>query len=321
MIGELLLMILGFFLLWKGSDLTVDASKNLATKFGISHAVIGLTLVSVGTSLPEIFTNVYTGLRVNAGAEVSGIAVGMILGSQISQITFILGAAALVGIMYASEFTFKRDVPMMFVAIAMFFMVGLDGQVTRVEGVMLITIYLVYLFLINKQDHVAGNIKNEMKNGNHKEISTSKQAGMAIVGLVILIIGGIFVVDNAEILAGEFGVSNTLIGILVIGPGAALPELSVAVSGMKKEAEGISLGALIGSNITDPLLSFGAGVVVAGYAFDQNLLWFDIPYWTMATAIAVTLMWPGKRIGRLKITGVILISLFLVYAALKLMML
>ena len=213
MIIELFLMILGFLFLWKGSDLTVDASKNLATKFGISHAVIGLTLVSVGTSLPEIFTNIYTGLRVNAGAEVSGIAVGMILGSQISQITFILGAAALVGIMYTNKFTFKRDVPMMFVAIAMFFMVGLDGQVTRVEGAMLITIYLVYLFMINKQDNVAGNIKNELKNHNHKEINTAKQGGIALLGLVILIIGGIFVVNNAEVIASEFGISNTLIGI------------------------------------------------------------------------------------------------------------
>ena len=78
---------------------------------------------------------------------------------------------------------------------------------------------------------------------------------------------------DAEVIAAEFGITNTLIGILVIGPGAALPELSVAVSGMKRKAEGISLGALIGSNITDPLLSFGAGVVIAGFTFDQNLLW------------------------------------------------
>ncbi|MCK5037925.1 MAG: sodium:calcium antiporter [Thermoplasmata archaeon] len=321
MIIELFLMILGFLFLWKGSDLTVDASKRLATKFGISHAVIGLTLVSVGTSLPEIFTNIYTGLRVNAGHEVSGIAVGMILGSQISQITFILGAAALVGVMYASEFTFKRDVPMMFVAIAMFFMVGLDGEVTQVEGAILITVYLVYLFMINKQDHVAGNIKNELKNGNHKEINTAKQGGIALLGLLILIIGGILVVNNAETIAAEFGISNTLIGILVIGPGAALPELSVAVSGMKKHAEGVSLGALIGSNITDPLLSFGAGVVIAGFTFDKGLLWFDIPYWTLATAIAVALMWPGHRIGSRKTSGIILISLFVVYAVLKIAML
>ena len=89
---------------------------------------------------------------------------------------------------------------------------------------------------------------------------------------------------------------------------------------MKRKAEGISLGALIGSNITDPLLSFGAGVVVAGFTFDKGLLWFDIPYWTLATAIAVALMWPGHRIGSRKTSGIILISLFVVYAILKITM-
>ncbi|MCK4757446.1 MAG: sodium:calcium antiporter, partial [Thermoplasmata archaeon] len=240
MMLELLLLIIGFVFLWKGSDLTVDASKKLAIKFDISQAVIGLTLVSVGTSLPEIFTNVYTGLRVNAGAEVSGIAVGLIIGSQITQITFILGAAALVGIMYANKRTFKRDVPMLFVALGSFFLVGMDGRVERWEGLVLIMIYVFYLLSINKQDHVASNIKKEIKNKNHKEINTFQQFGIVAVGLLILIMGGMLVVNNAEIIAKDLGITNTLIGILIIGPGAALPELSVAVSGMKKKAEGIS---------------------------------------------------------------------------------
>ncbi len=318
MFFEVLLVILGLAFLWRGSELTVDASKRLALKFGISHAIIGLTLVSIGTSLPEITTNIYSGLKIMGGQpEASGVAVGLIIGSQISQITFILGAAALFGIMYATTKTFKREVPMLFIAISGVFITGYDGRVERWEAATLITIYLIYLFILFK-DHRFDAKNNHHKRKKYRKIKTSSQVGHIIIGLVILIIGGKLVVDNAVEIAHQLRVDTTLIGILIVGPGAALPELSVAISGMRKKAPGISLGALLGSNITDPLFSFGIGAVFAGYTFDTALLWFDIPYWTMATCIAVGLMWRGRRIGRLKITGVVLIAIFVVYVLLKL---
>lgn len=137
----------------------------------------------------------------------------------------------------------------------------------------------------------------------------------------MLILGGKFVVDNAEALATEFRVSQSLIGILIIGPGAALPELSVAISGIRKKASGISLGALLGSNITDPLLSFGLGAMVAGYTFESSLLAFDIPYWLMATAVASLFIWTGRRIGRQnKLEGLTLVVIFILFVVLKIFM-
>lgn len=321
MMLEVLLIIFGLVCLWKGSDLTVDASKKLAIKYGISHAIIGLTLVSIGTSLPEITTNIYTGMRIQGGSDVSGVAVGLILGSQISQITFILGSAALFGIMYARDKTFHREVPMLFVAIGGIFLTGLDGFVAPWEAVILITVYIVYLYSLfqdHKTDQINNGFDKKEARRKHRRIKTGAQAAKIVAGLTILIIGGKLVVDNAEALANGMGIDTTLIGILVIGPGAALPELSVAISGMRKKAAGISLGALLGSNITDPLFSFGVGALFAGYTFNMDLLWFDIPYWTMATGTALVLMWKGRRLGRKKRSGIILITIFAVYVLLKL---
>jgi cation:H+ antiporter len=316
---ELVLIIVGLIILWKGSDFTVDAAKRLAKKFNISHAVLGLTLVSIGTSLPEIFTNVYVGLRVYSGAEVDGIAVGVILGSQITQITLILGTAALLGTMFAKKHTFRREVPMLFIALGGLWISALDGFVHPLEALILIIMYFGYLSYLNKYHQVSNNIKLEMKHKKRRHINAPKQLALAILGLVLLIIGGKLVVDNAEILAMEFGVSQSLIAILIIGPGAALPELTVAIQGMRRKASGISLGALLGSNITDPMFSFGIGAIIAGYQFEEALLWFDMPYWLMATCIAVLFIWTGRRIGRKnKKEGFALIGIFVLFVILKL---
>ena len=313
------MIIVGLIILWKGSDLTVDAAKRLAKKFNISHAVLGLTLVSIGTSLPEIFTNVYVGLRVYSGAEVDGIAVGVILGSQITQITLILGTAALIGTMFARRHTFRREVPMLFIALGGLWLSALDGHVYPYEAFVLIVIYFGYLYYLNRYHQVANNIKLEIKEKKRKHINAPKQLALAVLGLALLIIGGKLVVDNAELVAQQFRVSQSLIAIVIIGPGAALPELTVAISGMRKKASGISLGALLGSNITDPMFSFGVGAIIAGYEFEEALLWFDMPFWLMATCIAVLFIWTGRRIGRKnKKEGLTLVGLFALFVILKL---
>ncbi len=320
MILEIIFIVIGLALLLKGSDITVDAAKALARKFKLSHTAIGLTLVAVGTSLPEITTNLYIGSRISAGADISGLAVGLIIGSQITQITLILGTAALIGTMHANKHTFKREIPMLFVALGALWLSALDGFVHPIEALALVSIYIAYMIIVNRDHNMANNIKHEIKHKRRNNINAPKQLLIATFGLILLVIGGKLVVDSAETLAAEFRVSQTLIGILIIGPGAALPELSVAISGMRKKASGISLGALIGSNITDPLLSFGLGAMIAGYTFEASLLTFDLPYWLMATAVASLFIWSGRKIGRKnRKEGLTLIIIFGVFVLLKLL--
>ncbi|MDO9537337.1 MAG: hypothetical protein Q7J68_03355 [Thermoplasmata archaeon] len=159
MILELFLIIIGLALLLKGSDIIVDAAKALSKKYNLSHTAIGLTLISLGTSLPEITTNLYVGTRISAGADVSGIAVGLIIGSQVTQITLILGTVALIGTMYAKKHTFKREIPMLFIALGALWLSALDGYVHPIEALGLVSIYLVYLAFLNR-DHNMSKISS-----------------------------------------------------------------------------------------------------------------------------------------------------------------
>ncbi len=313
------LLTLGLFFLWKGSDLTVSSAKRLADKYGISHTLIGLSVLSVGTSLPEIFTNVYSGIQVASGVDASGIAVGTVIGSEIGQITLILGITALVGTLRCQQDTIRRDGSMLLVAIAAMFLAALDGRITRLEGGLLVAGYVAYLVFLARTYRVVERISNDTERPPRDDIRPPIEAVRIAAGLAVLIIGGSLVVDNAVLLAGALDIATSLVGILVIGVGTSLPELSIAVAGVRRDAAAVSLGSLIGSNITDPMLSLGSGAVIAGFDVDKSLLRFDIPFWCLATIIALWLLRSGDEIGKQdRREGSLLIALFVVFVVLKL---
>ena len=138
------------------------------------------------------------------------------------------------------------------------------------------------------------------------------------VGIALLIYGAEFVVNNALAIADTFGLAQSFLGVLIIGVGTALPEFSTAIRGILKKSEDISLGTLIGSNVTDPLFSTGLGAMVAGFSFPKDLLFFDIPFWFIASLIALLLIHKKMRIGKEdKKEGIILIMLFVIFVILK----
>ena len=173
---------------------------------------------------------------------------------------------------------------------------------------------------INMTTNIIKNIKKETKEKKRKDIRASAQLFLMAVSIILLIYGGKLVVDNAYALAIETGISDTMIGIFIIGLGTSLPELSVGISGMKKKEEGISLGTLVGSNITDPLLSLGLGAMVAGFAFDKSFLNFDIPFWFIVTCLALVIMWYCKPNKKHRKEGLLLISFYGVFIVLKLLL-
>ena len=317
MLIEVILLILGLFILWKASDMTVDAAKRLAEKYSISPVIVGLTIVSIGTSLPEIFTNIYVGLQIRGGVEVSGLAIGTTLGSQISQITIILGITAMIGALCVDKKSLKRDGTMLIVAILGMSLAGMDGRITPLEGIVLSIVYLAYLTYISITHKIFQNIRKEIKEKKRKEIRASAQLFLISISMVLLVFGGKLVVDNAHAIAMDTGISDAFIGIFIIGLGTSLPELSVGISGMRKKAEGVSLGTLLGSNITDPLLSLGLGAMVAGFTFDTDLLYLDIPFWFIVTCLALVLMWFCKLNKKHIKEGIILIACYGIYVCLK----
>lgn len=309
------LIAVGLLFLWKGSDFAVDAAKRLATVLGIGETIFGLTIVSVGTSLPEIFTNVYAAVQIHSGTETSGIAVGAVVGSEIIQITLVLGLAAMFGSMRPEKGALRRDGSALILAASAVIGFGLDGRISQLEGGVLIAAYIAYLWHLARSHSVGDRSEPE----NAEPIKVAVEVLRLAVGLAVLLVGGALVVDNATEVAAMAGISQTVIGILVIGVGTSLPELSIGIMGMRRGAAGISLGALLGSNITDPTLSLGSGAVISGFDFDPSLLQLDVPFWLGATVIALWFLRTDESLDRRE--GAALMGLFVVYVAIKLWML
>lgn len=278
---------------------------------GVSELVVGLTITSVGTSLPEISTNISAGLLVRQGIPSSGIAVGNIIGSCMSQTTIILGTVGAFATLYIQKRALRRDGTAMLFALFAMYIAAVDGMISRLDGVVLVLLYIGYLAFLIKQEKVEAK----------EEVPKSRIIGdltRTLGGIGVVIFSAWVVVENGVDIAQNLGLPIYFIGILV-GLGNALPELTVSLRALSKKAHTLSLGNLIGSNITDPLLSIGIGASISGFSVASTLLTFDFVYWGFSTVIALTLLWNHMEINRKEAS--ILIFLYLMFIYIHLMVL
>lgn len=302
------IIILGLLGLWFGSDIVVDNARDIAKRLGVSELIVGLTITSIGTSLPEISTNLAAGFSTAAGRDASGLAVGNIIGSELSQITLILGIAGFMATLTTTKRSLKRDGIMMFMALLVMYMVCSDTYVSRGEGIFLVLIYLTYIALLLIQERVWGKFRAS------KELKRNIlwKLVLILVGVLVVIYSADAIVDNGVVLAEKVDITESLIG-LFIGLGTSIPELSVSVKALSKKAGSLSLGNLMGSNITDPLFSFGLGACVAGVTVSESVLAFDFVYWAMATLVALLLLFNHLNLNRKESSILILLYLFFMY--------
>jgi len=326
MLIPILLLILGLVLLWFGSDFVIESAKKLAQRFKLSHIFIGLTVVSIGTSLPEIFTSIYAAISNLKGVPVSGLAVGVNIGSSITQMTLVVGLVAFTSILKADKKTLSRDGIVILLAILAVYLFGLSGFISKLEGILLLLGYAAYLFFLSRderRDRKASPLLKEPVDAI--EIKSRKlvhRPWMVLLimlgGLGLLILGGKFVVENAIILAEGLNLTNTFVGVIIVGVGGALPELSTALKGIFKKAHGISLGTLIGSNITNPLLAMGLGAVISGLTFSRSLLFFELPFWALTIIVVMLLLKKNLTVDRHeRKEGVILICLYILFVFMR----
>lgn len=299
---QLLLVAFGIAGLAIGSNLVVRGALSIARTFGISPLVVGLTITSIGTSLPEIATNVAVGADVLAGIPASGIAIGNVIGSCLSQITLLLGIAGLAGTLTCPRRSLRRDGLMLVLALAGMWFASLDGTVSRVEGGVLVLSYIAYLVAVVI-------LERQWEEEDEEEEIVPMPMGRAaialVVGLVVVTASADLAVENAVLLASGWGVGASLIGLMV-GVGTGLPELTVSLQAMRERSGTLGLGNLIGSNITDPLLSTGLGACVAPFAVPAVALGFDFPFWMAATGVALLLLFNHLDLNRRE-SGVLLI--------------
>lgn len=258
-IVSIILLILGFVMLVKGADWFVDGASGLATRLGIPQLVIGLTIVAMGTSLPEAAVSITAAIKQNAG-----ISIGNVLGSNILNILIILGITAVLVSVAVQKSTLFYEIPFMLVITAILLAMGVTGQeVTRIEGILLLilfVLYLVYLYFLSKQSKA-------LESEEEKVFAVGKCISFIILGGIMIVWGSDLAVKGASDLARIFGVSERFIGLTIVALGTSLPELVTSVTAARKGNADIAIGNIVGSNIFNILFVLGISSTIC-----------DIPY-------------------------------------------
>ncbi|MHC5019450.1 MAG: sodium:calcium antiporter [Planctomycetota bacterium] len=299
-----------------GADWTVRGATTLARRAGWSPMMIGLTVISIGTSLPEIGTNLASGFRLTQGIDASGIAVGNIVGSNLSQITLLLGVVGFFATLQWSRSSFRWDGMMVLVAAGLMWLVCVDGTATRLEGLLLVCAYAAYLASVWWRGDRHPDLAEPGDDAAPAEpIGGLPLALLGIVcGLALVAVCADQCVTQGVGFARRMGIGEEVIG-LAVGVGTGLPELTVSLRAMRSGEAGLSLGNLLGSNITDPLLSFGAGVCIHDVTVTETVLRFDFPYWLGVTGVALLLLRRRFNLTRPEAAG--LVGLFALFVVLR----
>jgi len=312
MILTYILFIIGFFLLIKGADLLVDGASSIAKKFGISTIVIGLTIVSFGTSMPELIVNIFSSIQGN-----TDIAIGNVLGSNIANILLILGISAIIYPLAVKKGTVWKEIPFSFLAVITLALMANDvlidktnfSALTRIDGFILLGFFIIFMYYIFGISKISANESTEQE---PKIYSPVKSIVMIIIGLIGLTLGGKWIVDGAVSFASGFGVSQALIGLTIVAVGTSLPELATsAVAAYKKNVD-IAVGNIVGSNIFNIFWILGISAIINPLPF-SNVMMTDIFVDVSSTTLLFMFMFIGKKHTLERWQGALFVIIYILY--------
>lgn len=287
----------------------IKGAVNIAEYYGVSQVFIGLTILAVGTDLPETVISVNASIQQLKGIESSGVIVGNAIGSAFCQISLVMGIAGLFGVLALSKKHIVQNGIMMLGSIIILFLVGLDGSIDRTEGLLLLVSYIIYSVILFRRE----------KFKKKPALKSNKRIGINIIFLVIgigiVIFSSQTVVSQAWALADAWGVKQSFVGIIILGLGTSLPELVISLNAILKNSVEISVGNLIGSNIFDTLIPTGLGGLIAGLSIEKSIIWFDLPV-LLGLSLLVLIFFIRKR-GLQKPEAIVLISIYIGYGVLK----
>lgn len=249
---EYLLLLIGFVLLIKGADFFVDGSSSLARIMKVPSVIIGLTIVAMGTSAPEASVSINAAL---AGSN--DIAISNVIGSNLFNGLVVVGICAFMAGFKTNSEILKRDMPLNIIVTAILCIMLLDKHINRIEGIILLIGMAVYIAAM-----VISALKSRETADECRILSLPKSLIFIIGGLIAVIFGGTLVVDNACLIAKDFGVSENFIGLTIIAIGTSLPELVTSITATRKGDSGLALGNAIGSNLFNILFILGMSATI-----------------------------------------------------------
>ena len=261
---QFLLLALGFAMLVKGSDWFVDGACGIAEKFRIPQLIIGLTIVAMGTSAPEAAVSITAASKGSAD-----ITIGNIVGSNILNVMVILGLSAAIVPLAVAKSTVRVELPFMIGISILFCLLGIDGTVTFLDGVILVVFFLAYLgYLLWSAKKNPEDVEEEAA----KNLPLWKALLFTAIGLGLVILGSNFAVDAASALARIFGMSERLIGLTIVALGTSLPELFTSVTAARKGNADIAIGNIVGSNVFNILFVVGLSALIIPVPFAASFL-------------------------------------------------
>jgi cation:H+ antiporter len=318
----IVLIVIALALLITSADFFVEGAKGLARRAGMAEVVIGLTIVSIGTSLPEILVTGSAAANAVDDPALMDLAVGNIYGSVLVQITLVLGIVVAFKPLDIRPAWLRRDGLLMLLSILL--LTGLlweGGGLSRIEGAILCLIYVLYLFWVLSDSEKTLDDELEVIDGvkPSTEFSWSGAAYMVmvIIGLTMAVYSANQLVEYAATIAYKLNVPHAIVGSTMSGLGTSLPELTVAMVAVRK-SQGVAIGTLIGSNITDPLLSIGIAAMIAPISLTEAsydlTMYLIIPVTIAGVTLCLAMMWTGFRFSRFE--GGILIAFYLMFLVL-----
>lgn len=301
---QVVLLLVGFVFLIKGSDFFVDGASSIASLLKIPTIIVGLTIVAFGTSAPEAAVSITSSLTGS-----NAMAVSNVIGSNLFNILMVIGVSALLGDLLMEKSVLNKDLPFL-VGITLLFaaFIIIGWNITQIEGIILLLILVGYVYYL-----IRGARKSKDANVvEDAKLTPLKSAIFIIVGLAGIILGGDLVVNSASDIAIALGMSETLVGLTIVAIGTSLPELVTSLTALKKGENQLVIGNVIGSNIFNILFVLGASSAISQIPLDSSML-IDVVFMIAVTILCFIF---GKTQDKYdKKEGIILVALFIAYMA------
>lgn len=302
MLLDILGIILGIYCVLRGADKLTDGAVSIAQRLNMAPIVIGLTVVALGTSMPELFVSLTSALQ-----GVTDIAVANVIGSNIFNVLLIAGVSASVAPMMIMRTTVRRDIPVVIIASALLLACGLYGEITRGMGIgflLLMVAYTIYAIRTAKADD-----SEEME---QKGYSWIKAIALFVIGLALLIVGSNIFVTCATSVAETFGISDAIIGLTIVAGGTSLPELATSVVAARKGQSAIAMGNVLGSCVYNILLIIGVTGTISPLVI-QGIT--SVDFGMMLLSIVLLWLFSFTKFKLERWEGIVLFLLFLAYMA------
>jgi cation:H+ antiporter len=312
---DLVLILLSLLGLEIGTQLVVDNAVRISKHYRVPETVIGLSVLAIGTDLPELVISLDASIRNWSGADASGIITGNALGSALAQIGFVLGCSGLLGVLTMRKQYIFRHGSALLGSLVLLFLVGLDEVVTRGEGLILVTVYAMYLMsLLDLEER--GEDESAGQGRLFDSLSPRSAWFLLALGLVIVMGSAELAVSSATNLARAWEIDQTVVAILILGLGSSLPELAISTKAAFQKRGSLSVGNLVGSNIFDTLVPIGLGALIMPLSFAPGLLRFEIPYLMVLSLVVLFFFLRDRGVHRRE--SIVALAAYGIYAVIKL---